>query len=100
MSSCASKARYIYSYMIKGKNILQWICIFLVRFYQVILHPIFIKPIAPNGMCKYSPTCSCYMIQAIAEYGAFIGIWLGAKRIFRCSPFYKGGYDPVPQRKR
>lgn len=45
--------------------------------------------------CKYYPSCSEYMKQAILKYGAFKGFILGIKRILRCNPFSKGGYDPL-----
>ncbi len=45
--------------------------------------------------CKFYPTCSEYMKQAITKYGAFKGSVLGIKRILKCNPFSKGGYDPV-----
>ncbi|WP_082680516.1 membrane protein insertion efficiency factor YidD [Oceanivirga salmonicida] len=45
--------------------------------------------------CKYYPTCSEYMKQAIEKYGIFKGIYLGTKRILRCNPFTYGGYDPL-----
>lgn len=46
--------------------------------------------------CRYTPTCSEYMLQAIKVYGIWKGIFLGIKRLFRCHPFGKSGYDPVP----
>ena len=45
--------------------------------------------------CKYYPTCSEYTKQAIEKHGAFKGICLGIRRILRCNPFSKGGYDPL-----
>lgn len=45
--------------------------------------------------CKYYPTCSEYTMQAIEKYGALKGSFLGVKRILRCNPFSKGGYDPL-----
>lgn len=45
--------------------------------------------------CKFYPTCSEYTKQAIKKYGSFKGLYLGIKRILRCNPFSKGGYDPV-----
>ena len=46
--------------------------------------------------CKFYPTCSEYTKQAIEKYGAIKGTLLGIKRILKCNPFSKGGYDPVP----
>jgi len=46
--------------------------------------------------CRFTPTCSEYMYEAVRRYGAGKGLLLGAKRILRCNPFCKGGYDPVP----
>lgn len=46
--------------------------------------------------CIYTPTCSQYAIEALEKYGALKGSWLTCKRILRCNPFCKGGYDPVP----
>ena len=46
--------------------------------------------------CRFTPTCSEYMYEAIRKYGAGKGMFLGIKRILRCNPFCKGGYDPVP----
>ena len=48
-----------------------------------------------HNYCNYYPTCSEYMKQAIIYYGVVKGIYLGIKRILRCNPFCKGGYDPV-----
>ncbi|MCM1010769.1 MAG: membrane protein insertion efficiency factor YidD [Fusobacterium sp.] len=48
----------------------------------------------PN--CRFYPTCSEYMLQAIKKYGILKGGWLGVKRICRCHPGNAGGYDPVP----
>lgn len=61
-----------------------------IRFYQRNISPLF-KP-----HCIYRPTCSEYAVQAIQKYGAKKGSWLAFKRIVRCHPFHKGGYDPVP----
>jgi len=64
----------------------------LVRFYQVA-----ISPHLPSA-CRYTPTCSQYMIEAIREHGAIRGTWLGIKRLSRCHPWGGCGYDPVPKK--
>lgn len=48
-----------------------------------------------HNMCKHIPTCSNYAIESIISYGSYKGIILSFKRIIRCNPFNKGGYDPV-----
>ena len=62
----------------------------LIRFYRAAISPLF----PPS--CRYVPTCSQYAMEAIGKYGAAKGGWLALKRILRCHPFHKGGYDPVP----
>lgn len=62
----------------------------LIRFYRF-----FISPLKPP-CCRFTPTCSEYALQAIEKYGALKGSWLAVKRIIRCNPFCKGGYDPLP----
>lgn len=65
----------------------------LVRFYQLV-----ISPLTPAA-CRFSPTCSAYMIEALKTHGLFHGGYLGLKRILSCHPWGKSGYDPVPQKK-
>ncbi len=55
----------------------------------------FISPLLPP-MCRFEPTCSVYMMQAIEKYGFLRGWWLGAKRLSHCHPLNPGGWDPVP----
>lgn len=57
-------------------------------------------PISTHKMCRYTPTCSQYTIEAIEEYGSLKGLFLGFKRIIRCAPWGSSGYDPVPKRKK
>jgi hypothetical protein len=46
--------------------------------------------------CRFYPTCSSYSIEAFEKYGFAKGMYLSLKRILKCNPFFKGGYDPVP----
>jgi putative membrane protein insertion efficiency factor len=64
--------------------------IVLVRGYQK-----GISPLLPPS-CRFYPTCSHYMVEALQQFGAIRGGWLGLRRIGRCHPFHPGGYDPVP----
>jgi uncharacterized protein len=60
----------------------------------IYLYSIFLSPLIPTE-CRYYPTCSCYMKEAIEKKGFGLGILLGLKRILKCNPLYPGGYDPV-----
>jgi len=62
----------------------------LVKFYRLVISP------ALGPRCRYYPTCSAYMMEAVENYGAVKGVWMGLKRLVRCNPFSRGGYDPVP----
>lgn len=53
-----------------------------------------------HNNCRYIPTCSDYGIEAIKNYGAFKGSFLTIKRILRCNPWGKSGYDPVPKKEK
>jgi len=72
---------------------MKYLLIGIVRLYQLI-----ISPYMPSS-CRYHPTCSQYGIDALKKHGALKGIWLTIKRIGRCHPWSKGGYDPVPEPK-
>ena len=62
----------------------------LIRFYRREISPL--RP----PCCRYIPTCSQYALEAVEKYGALKGGYLALRRILRCNPFHKGGYDPVP----
>lgn len=76
------------------------IAIGLLRFYRKFLsldHGFAGKMIPHQGpICRYEPSCSLYMEQAIDQYGVFRGGWLGLKRLARCNPWGSFGPDPVP----
>ncbi|HPY94111.1 MAG TPA: membrane protein insertion efficiency factor YidD [Clostridia bacterium] len=63
----------------------------LVRFYQ--------KALSPHlpASCRYQPSCSHYALTALERYGALRGGWMAFRRVLRCNPFSRGGYDPVPE---
>jgi putative membrane protein insertion efficiency factor len=61
-----------------------------IRFYRSAISPL--KP----PVCRFAPTCSAYALEAIERYGPWRGVWLAVRRLMRCHPFCKGGYDPVP----
>ena len=54
-----------------------------------------ISPGTPPS-CRFMPTCSEYALEAVRKYGAAKGSWLAIRRVLRCNPFCRGGYDPVP----
>lgn len=60
----------------------------LIELYQI-------TPMHCHSLCRYTPTCSQYMKEAIMYYGSFKGMWMGIKRILRCNPFGGYGDDPV-----
>ena len=68
---------------------IRWLLIAPIRFYRR-----FISPLTPPA-CRFTPSCSVYAIEAIEVWGVY-GVWLAAKRIARCQPMFRGGYDPVP----
>ena len=68
---------------------MKYIAIFLIRVYQHIPGPW-------HKSCKFQPTCSAYAIGCFQEFGFIKGLILSIKRILRCNPKSKGGYDPIP----
>lgn len=68
----------------------QWLLLAFVQLYRVFLSPFL------GGACKFYPSCSKYAQEAIALHGAKRGSWLALRRLGRCRPFTKGGFDPVP----
>ena len=65
----------------------------LLRAYKLLLSPLF------TGACRFTPSCSDYMTDALREHGLASGAWLGLKRLARCQPFGGHGFDPVPRKR-
>lgn len=83
--------RWFYQNLIK--NGLRNVLIVLVKFYRKFISPL------KQPSCIYTPTCSSYALEALERYGFFKGGYLSLKRILRCHPFSKGGFDPVPNKE-
>ncbi len=71
------------------QKIIHFIVLLAVYFYRYCISPMF-----PSA-CRYTPTCSQYMIDAVKKYGVLRGVWRGLKRIARCHPWGGSGYDPA-----
>jgi len=69
-------------------KLMKYFLLGLIKFYQMIPGPW-------HNMCRHTPTCSNYAIEAISKYGALKGGFMSIKRILRCNPFGTYGYDPV-----
>ena len=68
---------------------MKYVLIFLIKIYQKIPGPW-------HDACRHQPTCSNYTIGVLQEFGFFKGSYLAIKRILKCNPWSKGGYDPIP----
>lgn len=73
---------------------MKFICKQFIVLYKKVLSPIIGRD------CIYTPTCSMYTLDAIQKYGAIRGSYMGFKRIMRCHPFHRGGFDPVKENLR
>jgi putative membrane protein insertion efficiency factor len=78
------------SFIHRASGLIQKVVLLVLRGYKSYISPLF------PPACRFEPTCSVYMCQAIQKKGLLRGILLGAKRLLRCHPFCAGGLDPVP----
>jgi putative membrane protein insertion efficiency factor len=69
----------------------------LIRGYQILISPILTFIAGPGSGCRFDPTCSQYMIEAVEKHGVLRGLWLGLRRLMRCHPWGGKGFDPVPE---
>ena len=76
----------------------RYFAIALVRFYQVVFSPLKVVFLGSASCCRYTPTCSCYAIEAFRTHGLLRGIVLTTRRLLRCHPWGAAGFDPVPER--
>jgi putative membrane protein insertion efficiency factor len=79
--------------MSAGRNI----AIGLVRAYQVVFSPLKGMLFGAPSCCRYTPTCSCYAIDALRAHGLLRGSFLSIRRLLRCHPWGSAGFDPVPE---
>lgn len=73
---------------------MKYVAVFLIELYRKLISPL--KP----PCCRFTPTCSEYAIEAYKKRGFIVGTALTVWRVLRCNPFGKGGYDPVPEKKK
>jgi uncharacterized protein len=67
--------------------------IFLIQLYRHMVSPLRLPT------CRFTPTCSQYAVEALAEYGLVRGSWFAAVRLAKCGPWHRGGWDPIPERR-
>src|SRR6266851_7784979 len=84
---------------LNGVNPAQSILIFALRVYRILVSPILTGLFGPQGLgCRFTPTCSCYALEAVRLHGAIRGSALSMRRLCRCHPWGGCGDDPVPPR--
>jgi putative membrane protein insertion efficiency factor len=69
----------------------------ILNFYRLIFSPLLHLMVGPGFGCRFEPTCSRYAAEALETHGPGYGAFLAIKRICRCNPLARAGYDPVPR---
>lgn len=69
---------------------MKYLLIGLLKAYRFAISPLY------GQVCRYHPSCSAYALEAVTVHGSFKGSWLAVRRLARCHPWARGGYDPVP----
>ena len=69
---------------------MKYVLIALLKAYRLVISPLY------GNVCRYWPTCSAYALRAVEHHGAIKGSWLAGRRLLRCHPWARGGYEPVP----
>jgi hypothetical protein len=77
-------------------NPAQFVIILGLRLYRNFISPFKSFVFGPAGQCRFSPSCSCYAMEAVHRHGAMTGAWLSLRRLLRCNPWGGAGHDPVP----
>lgn len=77
-------------------NVAQAIVCGGIRLYRAVMSPLLHAVLGPGCGCRFTPTCSEYALDAVRQYGAARGGWLAVRRVCRCHPWGKAGWDPVP----